>query len=276
MDCGSNIIPAELGDTPFTIEFWATPTSIDDWKQWLALGHSSDPNGTGGLASGLCMAAKRGGFNGANVGLAGATSGNGNHTVGDDKLSAGKEYHVAVAVTPKGNSTATISVYIEDTTAADAEGHEAIRTTTFDVGGWSTATIVQSNFWLGHSHWGDSDVASSYNEMRVWAAALSQAQVEANGRLGADTLPVFTDRCSLGMAKNVEIASGATLDLTGAELVVTNPEALQKGYTFATAPSGGIVPAAPRPLSGDLRGYRLFLSRTKARIGKPGFTFIVR
>ena len=222
MDCGSNIIPTELGDTPFTIEFWATPTSIDNWRQWFALGNSSDPNGTGGLASGFCMAVKSGSGNGANVGLAGATSGNGNHMVGDTTLTAGKEYHVAVAVTPKGNSTATISVYIEDTTAADAEGHEAIRTTTFEVGGWSTATIVQNNFWLGHSHWGDSDVASSYNEMRVWAAALSQAQVEANGRLGADTLPVFTDRCSLGMAKNVEIASGATLSIASGQ-TLTQP-----------------------------------------------------
>ena len=313
MDCGSNIIPAELGDTPFTIEFWATPTSIDDWRQWFALGHSSNPNGTGGLESGLCMAAKRGGFNGANVGVVYAPSRNVNNTVGDAKLTAGKEYHVAVAVTPKGNSTATISVYIEDTTAADAAGHEAIRTSTIDVEGWSTATIVQNNFWLGHSHWGDWDVASSYNEMRVWAAALSQAQVEANGRLGADTLPVFTDRCSLGMAKNVEIASGAmlsiasgqtltqpvvkgsgtlaggnlvvtermnvtpgqsmtvesgaTLDLTGADIVVTG-EIPAGGCVIATAPSGGIVTAAPRQLTGALADYKLYLESNEARIVK--------
>ncbi len=239
MDCGSNIIPTELGDTPFTIEFWATPTSIDDWRQWFALGNSSDPNGTGGLLSGFCMAAKSGSGNGANVGLAGATSGNGNHMVGEAKLTVGKEYHVAVAVTPKGNSAATISVYIEDTTGADAEGHEAIRTTTFDVGGWSTATIVQSNFWLGHSHWGNWDVASSYNEMRVWAAALSQAQVEANGRLGADTLPVFTDRCSLGMAKNVEIASGATLSIASGQ-TLTQPVVKGSG-TIATGAGGSLV-----------------------------------
>ena len=104
---------------------------------------------------------------------------------------------------------------------------------------------------------------------------LRQPVVKGSGTIAGGNL-VVTERMNVTIGETMSVTDGATLDLTGAELVVTNPEALQKGYTFATAPSGGIVPAAPRPLSGDLRGYRLFLSRTKARIGKSGFTLIVR
>ena len=110
--------------------------------------------------------------------------------------------------------------------------------------------------------------------IEFWATP-TQPVVKGSGTIAGGNL-VVTERMNVTIGETMSVTDGATLDLTGAELVVTNPEALQKGYTFATAPSGGIVPAAPRPLSGDLRGYRLFLSRTKARIGKPGFTFIVR
>ena len=110
--------------------------------------------------------------------------------------------------------------------------------------------------------------------IEFWATP-TQPVVKGSGTLAGGNL-VVTERMNVTIGEKMNVTDGATLDLTGAELVITNPEALQKGFTFATAPSGGIVPAAPRPLSGDLRGYRLFLSRTKARIGKSGFTLIVR
>jgi hypothetical protein len=122
---------------------------------------------------------------------------------------------------------------------------------------------------------GDVSVASGATLSIGAGNTLRQPVLNVGGTLAGGNL-VVTERMNVTIGEKMNVTDGATLDLTGAELVVTNPEALQKGYTFATAPSGGIVPAAPRPLSGDLREYRLFLSRTKARIGKPGFTFIVR
>ena len=69
---------------------------------------------------------------------------------------------------------------------------------------------------------------------------------------------------------------GATLDLTGSDIALVGGTLPNNGCTIATSASGGIVPAASRKLSGDLVGYTLFLSPTKARIGKMGFTVIVR
>ncbi len=214
LDCGSNIIPAELGDTPFTIEMWVKVHTRHNWDQWFAFGNSSDPAGTGGALTGLIFAPKSGSGNYPSFRAVGARTSN-NVAVGSGNLTENKEYHVAAVVTPTGGSTATVTLYIED-----PSGEEEIRVKSENVTNWSTATIVQDNFWLGHSHWGDQDAAASYNEVRVWAAALSQAQVEANGTLGANTLPVLSDCSALDMAECADIASGATLDIAGHTLAL--------------------------------------------------------
>ena len=208
LDCGSNIIPAELGDTPFTIEMWVKVHNLHNWDQWFAFGNSSNPAGTGGCLTGLILAPKSGAGTYPSFRAVGARTSN-NVAVGSVNLTANKEYHIAAVVTPTGGSTATVTLYIED-----PSGEEEIRVKSENVANWSTATIVQDNFWLGHSHWGDQDAAASYNEVRVWAAALSQAQVEANGTLGADTLPVLSSRSTIDIVECVDIASGATLDIS--------------------------------------------------------------
>ena len=55
--------------------------------------------------------------------------------------------------------------------------------------------------------------------MRIWAVALSQAQVAANGVLGPDALPVLSETANQGVAENVSVSSGATFDLGGHALV---------------------------------------------------------
>jgi len=103
---------------------------------------------------------------------------------------------------------------------------------------------------------------------------LRQPVVNANGTLASGNL-VVTERVNATVGETMTVASGATLDLSDAEIVVTNPEALTRdGFTLAVSPSGGIVPAAPRKLSGPLDGYSLFLSSTSARIGKSGLIII--
>ena len=235
IDCGSNIIPAELGDTPFTIEFWAKPKSNVSWAQWFAFGNSSDANGTGGGLTGLIIAPKSGAGNYPSFRMVGAKTSN-NVAIGSGVLTLDKEYHVAVVVKPTGSNTATVTAYIED-----PSGGEAIRVQSENVTNWSTTTIVQKNFWLGHSHWNDNDVFSTYNEVRVWAVALSQAQIEANGTLGPNVLPVLSATSTLGVTESITVASGATLDLGGHTLtqpVVAGAGTVQNG----TLNVGTLVP----------------------------------
>ena len=104
---------------------------------------------------------------------------------------------------------------------------------------------------------------------------LRQPVVNANGTLASGNL-VVTEQFNVTVGEAMTVESGATLDLTGADIAVVGGTLPRKGCLIATSASGGIVPAASRKLSGDLVGYTLFLSPTKARIGKTGFTVIVR
>ena len=105
---------------------------------------------------------------------------------------------------------------------------------------------------------------------------LRQSVLNAGGTLAGGSL-VVTERVNATVGETMTVASGATLDLTGAEVALANSEALtQGGFMLATSPSGGIVPAAPRRLGGELSGYRLFLSPTSARIGKPGLIIMIQ
>ena len=102
---------------------------------------------------------------------------------------------------------------------------------------------------------------------------LTQPAVNANGTLASGSL-VVTGLFNVTPGQSMTVASGATLDLTGADIVVTG-EMPVSGCVIATAPSGGIVAAKPRKLTGDLDGYWLYLKSGKARIGKhPGVTII--
>jgi T5SS/PEP-CTERM-associated repeat protein len=105
---------------------------------------------------------------------------------------------------------------------------------------------------------------------------LRQSVLNAGGTLTGGSL-VVTERVNATVGETMTVASGATLDLTGAEVALANPEALTRdGFLLAMSPSGGIVPSASRTLTGTLTGYRLFLTPTKARIGKAGLIITVK
>ena len=137
-----------------------------------------------------------------------------------------------------------------------------------------------------------AEIAAAATDDAVWTRTLSVASgasfdagagntlrqpiLDAGGTLAGGSL-VVTKRVNATVGETMVVASGATLDLTGAEIAVTNPEALTKvGCVFASSSEGGIVAASPRKLGGTLAGYTLYLTPTKARIGKPGFMLVVR
>lgn len=105
---------------------------------------------------------------------------------------------------------------------------------------------------------------------------LKVANLGIAGTLASGNL-VVEGRAVATAGEKMTVASGATLDLTGAEICIANPEDIASdGFTIAESSAGGIVPAAPRKLEGALSGYFLFLTPGKARIGKQGFSVIIR
>ncbi len=210
IDCGSNIIPAELGNTPFTIELWTTPRRLVNWAQAFAFGNSNKPDGGAGAGvTGLIFTYQCGA--GPNYPSFSMVDEDGvNYQIGSDKLVVDTEYHIAAVVTPLGETSASVKIYIFN--AGSATPMATIEKTTTK---WSTATIVQDTFWLGHSWWPDEDPAANFNEVRVWNAALSADQLAENDVLGPDSLPLLTDEAFSAFTGCIDVAEGATVDLRG-------------------------------------------------------------
>ena len=284
VDFGSNIVPG--GDIPFTIELWTTPRELRNWAQAFAFGNSSNPEGTGGALTGLILALKSGAGNYPSFRAVGATTSN-NEAIGSSNVTANKEYHVAAVVQPKGGNTATVTLYI-----FDAVGSEALRVKSIDVTNWSTATIVQNNFWIGHSHWGDWDAMADYNELRVWSAALSERQLRINNAMGPDVVPTITENSTLTQGDVLyclDVAEGAVVDLSGGSFeqqAVSGTGTVRNGtlvVTSALIPGGdgtvgtivldcdAVVKGAIRLDVGDLIEAKGALDLTGAKLEIPNF-----
>ena len=105
---------------------------------------------------------------------------------------------------------------------------------------------------------------------------LRQPVLGAGGTLSSGSL-IVTERVNATAGRTMTIGNGATIDLTKAEISVVNPSGLtENGWTLVSSPSGGIVPDSPRRIADVEGGYLLFLSENEARIGKNGFSVIVR
>jgi hypothetical protein len=106
---------------------------------------------------------------------------------------------------------------------------------------------------------------------------LTQPVLDVGGTLASGTL-VVTKGLVVTPDQTMTIASGATLDLsvvTEVALKDASAEVPAGGWVIATSASGGIVSSKSElKLTGALSGYTLFITPTKARIGKPGLMII--
>ena len=213
IDLGSNIVPG--GDVPFTIELWTTPQTLVNWCQAFAFGTNGKANdAVGDGTSGLIMGYRRGASpNYPSFRPVGA-DGSDNYAVGTTLLTANVEYHMAIAVTPKGDgNSSTLCAYIFNARTGELIGSETKECTN-----WTTSKIIQDGFRLGHSWWNDQDAQADYNEVRVWGAALSGAQLAANNMYGPDVLPKLSENATLETQPTLDlldVAAGATVDLGG-------------------------------------------------------------
>ena len=209
IDLGSDILPAELGDTPFTIECWVTQREQRNWCQAFAFGWNgrNDDNAAGGT-SGFIVTMRRGDTSYAlSFNPCGARE-SANISVTSSALAANVEYHIAATVTPSGDgNSATMNLYV-----FDARTGTKVGSITKQLTNWTTSKIVQKNFRLGHSWWNDYDLMADYDEVRVWAAALSEEQLSTNAALGPDVLPTIAKRHS---STRLDVAQNAVVDLGG-------------------------------------------------------------
>ncbi|MBQ6329381.1 MAG: autotransporter-associated beta strand repeat-containing protein [Kiritimatiellae bacterium] len=126
----------------------------------------------------------------------------------------GTWYHVGVVYSPAADGWHG-TVYVHNAETGDYIGSSTL------VGpeNWTPRAIYNSDFTLAKSASGDKDAAASYDEVRVWERAFSQAELRNNVRLGPDTLPSFGSSAanagSLPPTTDLTIAQGSVLELSG-------------------------------------------------------------
>jgi len=215
INLGSNILPMD-NTTPVTIELWATQNAYQYWARIFDFGSSTSYN---------MMMAWYGNYTGypswVEMKNGGDTDAYLSRTIQTPNVySIGAEYHIAFELVPGAGSGGVVQIrwYVMDGTGT------LLNSGTMDAkNNFSLATFVQSNMWLGHSEYGaDNDGNASYNEVRIWNAALSEDQLRENSWKGPDALFSLGGNNVLPTNTVVSVASGATLDLSSATQTVAS------------------------------------------------------
>jgi len=157
-----------------TIEIWATPHSVQNWSRIFDFGNDTNNN--------LLMAWTQG------------------TNVNTDRAAfkvGGVENYVDNTMTPYVlNQQAHIVMTIDDD--GGPAGQTQIRV--FKNGSYrgtlntnyNLSQLIENNNFLGRSQYGDNTANASWNELRIYSAELSDAQIAANYNAGPDALAAAT------------------------------------------------------------------------------------
>jgi len=196
------VLPGNLlphANAPVTIELWATTHAVTNWSRIFDFGGATDNYlvMTWTQASTLTQDRVAVKWN--------ATS----QTTLDNSMAPyalNHPYHIALVVTPYGGTNNTTLVHWVRHNLATGEKKRGSMSTP-----WTLALLNETFMYLGRSMYNDNnDAAATYNEVRFWNAALSDAQLDENAVLGPDTLP--TD---VSDDYRVNLSADSTLDLMG-------------------------------------------------------------
>ena len=203
VDLGANVFP-KAGDG-VTFELWTRQDGIQSWSRVFELGSSPTDSilmawtaGTNIDSDDTCIKKSN------------------NGTDWRERLypfTLGTWWHVAMTFAKRSDGLWDVAVYKQDAATGATAKKFAFTTTA----GWSPLTQNMAQACLGHSlNSNDRDAAASYDEVRVWNVALTEAQLTASALAGPDALPDVPGRgTALPPGGVVTVAAGATLDLAG-------------------------------------------------------------
>ncbi|MBP5228426.1 MAG: autotransporter-associated beta strand repeat-containing protein [Kiritimatiellae bacterium] len=225
---GENVLPTE---GPVTIELWARQDVARGWSQAIAIGSSIQDYLILGW---VCNDSKAVNYQQGFI----CVNQTGNHSGTLGEFTAGTEYHFALVIVPDGNGGSTVTAYKQDAATGETLGFVTVEYPT-----WTPANITQSHCMLGRSEFNDPDASATYNELRIWNAALSEAQLTKNAQIGPDTLPIFSSTYVDDTASTLVLAAGTELDLNRNAITlnrVAGEGAIMNGTVTVT---GSISPA---------------------------------
>jgi autotransporter-associated beta strand protein len=188
----SNILPTS--NAPFTVQVWATENSVQNWSRIFDFGSTAGGN------SNLLWSWTQG------TGTPGVVAANSVNYANPVGFATGQQYNVTLVVTPSG--AGSILKWYQMNAAGNLLGSGSTATT------WNISKLTQTNMWLGRSEYSDNDANATFDEVRIYNAALTPAQVAALSQAGPNSQPAAVIPV-LPIATPVTISPAGTLDLDG-------------------------------------------------------------
>lgn len=197
---GSGLLPKD--DSPVTLEFWATQHSIQSWSRVFDIGARNTEN----LFLSWTWAYH---VNRNRLEWRDTFSTNADDTF--PPFTPGIESHIALVIEPGAGSSGNTRVtwYAAPAGASTLGGPRG----SFETSN-TLSNLADTHFWLGRSHYTDLTANASYNEVRLWNAALPQAALEQSHRLGPDSPPTVMTGL-LPASSAIALSGSGRLDLAG-------------------------------------------------------------
>ena len=190
MDLGSGLFGDEDGE--FTVEFWARVPNWSASSKLLTIGKSSTQEVFFNIPGTACA---RGASTEGLVTVWNATT-----------VPAGTMCHFSIVIGKATNGKRDVRFRLKDATTGETISENVCANRTY------SPILHQDMFAFGYSLHNEADGKMDIDEVRIWKAALSDAQLAANVLLGPDELPLLGVESGSGP---VTVAAGATFDLGG-------------------------------------------------------------
>ena len=192
---GSNLLPDT--NTPFAIELWATPKSIQNWSRIFDFGSGTGEN----LLMSWTIAGNQ---NSDRVEWKDAVTTTNDNT--NQPYNMNTEYHVVMLLKPLGSST-EVDWYVAPSASADLGVARSSFITTNTL-----ASFLDSEDNLGRSFYSSDYTANaSYNEVRFWTGPINSTILEILHDAGPNA---NLNSLNIGMAGG-ELPANTTLNLSG-------------------------------------------------------------
>lgn len=175
VDLGENVIPVD--GMSATVELWVTLNKKSSYARIFETGF----NNSNGYLTGMAWQRSD-----DNTDFIFVYHGGNNKSSITDRFSpymTGVQYHLAMVFTPCDNGTWTVRAYKQDAVTGATLAKAAFTAPS----SWTLQNQFQKYFYLGHTFAsGDDDAAATYDELRIWRRALSEAELSESAKLGPD------------------------------------------------------------------------------------------
>lgn len=227
LSLGNDILPTDL---PVTVEIWATQRSVNHWGRIFNFGSDMANFIFMAWTQGTALATDR-----VEVQRSGVSTKIDNSM---QPYTLNTEYHISLVITPGGGPDGKTLFQWYKMDAAGNTLKSGSMSAAFDL-----SALAQTNMWLGHSEHPDNDANASYNEVRIWDAAFTEAQLQESARQGPDVTMRDGGLIKLGdgslVLAGANIWNGPTI-ISAGELRAATAGALP-AETCLTLAAGGVL-----------------------------------